>query len=282
MTKWIFLGILIFCSISTLLAETSHLPECTAELQDRHFPSDDDCQTYYTCFDGVFVRQTCSNGLWFQREKETCESSGKVFDCVTTTPGPTNPTTTPSATTTSATTPSTTTQSTTTQSTTTTLPTTTSSTTTSTVPTTKSTVACTLELQGQHFPSGIDCSTYKTCYNGRFILQKCPSGYFFQRTSQTCAIESDVTDCEFSTNTAFTTEVITTKTTENVSTETTSPHPLTCTVDIQGRHYPSGFDWMFCTKLQRFILQKCPDDYYFQRSRQTCALMETVMDCEFA
>lgn len=52
-------------------------------------------------------------------------------------------------------------------------------------------------FQNKHFPSGFDCESYWTCFNLDYRLQRCNSPTsWFQRTSQTCRIPAEVTDCE--------------------------------------------------------------------------------------
>lgn len=178
--------VIILSFIGSSIAQTPPSFPCTPQLQNRHFPSGFDCQSYWTCFEGSFVLQVCPEGFWFARVDEVCRSFNLVDDCEfappPTNPPPTNPppaTTTPPTTTAPPTNPP--------------PPITEPDTTTSTAVTSNPLVECP--------PSGVSyyvnpfsCTRYFMCFDGTAIVKSCSPGLYFSRSQRIC-VRRERSDC---------------------------------------------------------------------------------------
>lgn len=139
----------------------SHLPECTAELDGRHFPSGFDCESYYTCHDNTFNLQVCLSPLWFDRRDEVCRSPHLIWDCEFAPETQPPPWTEP--------------------------------------PTTE--ITTTLRPQVECPPNGVSkhvnqysCTRYFMCFDGFLVERSCSPGLYFSRSQLRC-VRRDDSDC---------------------------------------------------------------------------------------
>ncbi|KAG5678604.1 hypothetical protein PVAND_008265 [Polypedilum vanderplanki] len=136
-------------------------------------------------------------------------------------------------------------------------------------------IQCNSANNGRHFPSGFNCTSYYTCFNGNFYLQNCPSPFHFNFQLQACDLPENV-NCDLDGTTAPTPPIVqttTTSTTVAIPTECPSsgilklPNPKSCTL------YSLCFSGTI-------VEQSCSPGLFFSRSQLRCVRREDS-DCEW-
>lgn len=133
-----------------------------------------------------------------------------------------------------------------------------------------------------------NCSqSYFTCFNGNYILQRCPDLFWFLRERETCVIQSDVSDCEFApvtqptqpTTTQPTTVTTPTTTTPATTTVSTPLPPLECPESgVSKLANPTSCTRHFMCFDGSLVERSCSPGLYFSRSRLQCVRRE-LSDC---
>lgn len=126
--------------------------------------------------------------------------------------------------------------------------------------------------------------SYFTCFNGGFVLQRCPDGFWFLRERQSCVIPSGVTDCEFAPETTeapTTTPPTTVPTvpTTVTTTELTTVAPVECADSGVTRIVdPTSCTRHFMCFDGTLVQRSCSPGLYFSRSQLRCVRREES-DC---
>ncbi|KAL7050805.1 hypothetical protein ACKWTF_004220 [Chironomus riparius] len=108
-------------------------------------------------------------------------------------------------------------------------------------------IECNQTNHGRHYPSGVNCSTFYTCFNRNFHLQSCPYPFWFSNSMQSCVVQ-DMSDCDL------------------------GPENVVCNTANHGRHFPTTYN---CSSYYTcfdgiFYLQNCPDSFFFIDEHQSC------------
>lgn len=114
--------------------------------------------------------------------------------------------------------------------------------------------------------------SYFTCFYEEYVLQRCPDGFWFERTNEVCDLPHNVFTCEFAPPPAP-------PETTTLASTTRRPNPVDCEVDGV-THLPNPYS---CT---RFFMcfdgvaveQSCSPGLYFSRSQLRC-VRRAESDC---
>lgn len=191
-----------------IVMPVEHEESCEAGEYRAH---ETNCNYYYRCVRGILVQQSCSGGLYWNRNQHLCDWPASA-KCTTeeNVYVPIKQTTTrrpiPTTTTTRRTTPATRRTTTTTRRTTTRTPTTTTRRTTTTprrttyrptsarptyAATTKKPIQPTTCNSGEYYPHE-DCSSFYICVNNYKLSQRCPAGLQWNKKTNACDYKNNV------------------------------------------------------------------------------------------